>query len=262
MGGQSSTRSKKIAAKAPVSYGAGRDGRAAAGSRSPEPDRRPRVLIVDDHKLFAEAIRVALTDAGINVVGFASSAKEALSLIPDSDPDLVLMDVGLPDSDGIELGRDLLRTWPELKILVVTALRDAKTMKKALRFGFSGFMTKDTPIVQFVDSVRSALSGNVVVPRGLAAQAAGTRSPDAQAADLLARQLTERELRVLALLAEGARSEEIAERLSISANTVRTHVQNVLTKLQVRSRLEAVAFAVRHGIVEITGEGRHVSDSH
>lgn len=227
----------------------------------PGPQGRPRVLIVDDHKLFAEAIRVALTEAGINVVGSASTGREALRLAASTKPELVLMDLGLPDINGIRLGQDLMIRHPEMKILVVTALRDAKAVKKALRVGFYGYVTKDTPIAQFVDSVRSALSGNVVVPRSLAREAGGALSVEAQAAELLARQLTARELGVLALLAEGARSEDIAERLSISSNTVRTHVQNVLTKLQVRSRLEAVAFAVRHGIVEITGEGRQVNES-
>ncbi|MGH2746798.1 MAG: response regulator [Actinomycetota bacterium] len=218
------------------------------------------MLIVDDHKLFAEAIRAALTEAGLEVVGVAATGRDATHLARSTHPELVLMDLGLPDDDGIRVGQDLMAEDPEVKILVVTALRDAKALKKALRVGFYGYVTKDTPVSQFVDSVRSALTGNVVVPRSMAPGAGGAQSPEEQAADLLARQLTSRELRVLGLLAEGARSEDIAERLSISVNTVRTHVQNVLTKLQVRSRLEAVAFAVRHGIVEITGEGRRVVD--
>lgn len=232
----------------------------AGGGFAPERDRRPRVLVVDDHKLFAEAIQAALTEAGINVVGYASSGREALRLAGPTSPELVLMDLGLPDTDGIQLGQDLLRRHPALKILVVTALRDAKAVKKALRVGFYGYITKDTPITEFVASVRSALSGSVVVPRSLSAETGGAQSAEARAAALLANQLTARELKVLSLLAEGSRSEEIAERLTISSNTVRTHVQNVLTKLQVRSRLEAVAFAVRHEIVEITGEGGQVSE--
>lgn len=217
-------------------------------------------MIVDDHKLFAEAIRAALTEAGLEVVGVAATGRDAIPLAESTRPELVLMDLGLPDADGIRLGQDLMQKHPEMKIVVVTALRDPKAVKKALRVGFYGYVTKDTPIAQFVDSVRSASSGSVVVPRSLAPEAGGARSVESRAADLLAQQLTARERRVLGLLAEGARSEEIAERLSISANTVRTHVQNVLTKLQVRSRLEAVAFAVRHGIVEISGEGRQVID--
>lgn len=223
-------------------------------------DDKPRVMIVDDHRLFAEAIRSVLTEGGLEVVGVAATGQAANALAEATRPDLVLMDLGLPDADGIRVGQDLMLKHPQLKILILTALRDPKTVKKALRAGFYGYVTKDTPITQFVDSVRSALSGSVVVPRSLAPATGGARSVEARAADLLAKQLTARELKVLGLLAEGARSEDIAERLSISTNTVRTHVQNVLTKLQVRSRLEAVAFAVRHGIVEISGEGRQVLD--
>ncbi len=223
-------------------------------------DEKPRVMIVDDHQLFAEAIRAALTQAGLEVVGVASSGRAATGLAESTRPELVLMDLGLPDADGLRLGQDLMLKQPELKVLVVSALRDPNAVKKALRLGFNGYVTKDTPITQFVDAVRSALSGSVVVPRSLAPEAGGARSVEARSADLLAKQLTARERKVLALLAEGARSEDIAAKLSISTNTVRTHVQNVLTKLQVRSRLEAVAFAVRHGIVEISGEGRQVID--
>lgn len=224
------------------------------------PAGAPRVLIVDDHKLFADAIHAALTVSGFEVVGIAANGRHATELVRSTRPDLVLMDLGLPDGDGIRLGQDLLEEDPDLKILMVTALRDTKSVKKALRVGFSGYVTKDTPVAQFVDSVRSALSGNVVMPRSLAPAATGAQTVAQREASLLVSQLTSRERKVLAVLAEGARSEEIAERLAISVNTVRTHVQNVLTKLQVRSRLEAVAFAVRHGVVEIPGDGRAVID--
>lgn len=108
-------------------------------------------------------------------------------------------------------------------------------------------------MAQFVDSIKAAMSGQLVVPHRLAARAAGARSSEERDASLLAEQLTKRERDVLRMLVEGARSEAIAKRMSISPNTVRTHVQNILTKLQVHSRLEAAAFAVRHGLA---GHGR------
>ncbi len=208
-----------------------------------------KVLIVDDHQLFAEAIRSALEDAGVDVVDVASNELETLNAMAEHQPDLVLMDLGLPDSNGFEVGQKLLARDPEVKVLIVTAVVDPNLVQDSVRAGFSGYLTKDTPIVQFVSSVRAALAGDVVLPRNLARRAVGVRSPEEEDAHKRARHLTEREIEVLTLLTEGASSEHIAARLHISLNTVRTHIQNILTKLQVRSRLEAAAFATRFGIV-------------
>ena len=196
-----------------------------------------RVLIIDDHKLFAEAIRSALGSDGLRmeILPVATSAKEGLAAAKSGSPDLVLVDLGLPDESGVELA--------------VTALSDPQFLREAMKAGFHGFITKDTPMARFVDSIKAAMSGHVVVPHRLAARAAGARSTEERDAGLLAEQLTKRERDVLGMLVEGTRSEEIARRMSISPNTVRTHIQNILTKLQVHSRLEAAAFAVKHGLV-------------
>jgi two-component system, NarL family, nitrate/nitrite response regulator NarL len=208
-----------------------------------------RVLIVDDHRLFAEAIQPALHEAGIDVIAVVDNAREALQSVAEGAPDLVLMDIGLPQEDGIEVGKTLLDRHPETKVLIVTARTDPGLVRQSMRAGFNGYVTKDTPITQFVAAVKTALAGDVVVPKHLARQAAGARSPAEEDARRRAEHLTRRELEVLTLLTEGATSEDIAARLTISLNTVRTHIQNILTKLQVRSRLEAAAFAVRFGIV-------------
>jgi DNA-binding NarL/FixJ family response regulator len=131
----------------------------------------------------------------------------------------------------------------------VTALSDPQLLREAIKAGFHGFITKDTPMDRFVDAIRAAMSGQVVVPQRLAARAAGAQSVEERDASMLSAQLTPRELEVLAMLVEGARGEEIGSKLSISPNTVRTHIQNILMKLQVHSRLEAAAFAVRYGLV-------------
>ena len=209
-----------------------------------------RILIVDDHKLFAEAIRSALEEAGVDVVDVATTAHETLTAVSRHEPDLVLMDLGLPDANGFEVGQRLLERGPDVKVLIVTAITDPDLVQDSIRAGFSGYVTKDTPIVQFVNSVRAALAGDVVLPRSLARRAVGIRSPEEEDARRRAGHLTEREREVLTLLTEGASSEDIAARLHISLNTVRTHIQNTLTKLQVRSRLEAAAFAVRYGLVK------------
>jgi two-component system nitrate/nitrite response regulator NarL len=209
-----------------------------------------RVLIVEDQVLFAEAMQVALRNQGIDVVGIASSGEEGLELLPTTNPDVVLLDIGLPDRSGMTIGREMLERYPNVKVLALTALRDGRVAREALRAGFSGYLTKDTDVGRLLRAIESAFSGEVTISKSLARQAAGGR-PGGDPVALLVSQLTERERDVLALLAEGADSPAIAERLHISKNTVRTHVQSILAKLNVHSRLEAAAFAVRHGVVKV-----------
>jgi len=212
-----------------------------------------RVLIVEDQVLFAEAMEVALRNRGVEVVGVAPNGEEGLALLPTSDPDVVLLDMGLPDRSGMAIGRAMLELRPDVKVLALTALRDGRVAREALRAGFSGYLTKDTDVERLLRAIESASSGEVTISKSMARQAAGGRSGDV--VSLMVSQLTDRERDVLGLLAEGADSPAIAERLRISKNTVRTHVQSILAKLNVHSRLEAAAFAVRHGVVT-TGDGR------
>jgi len=208
-----------------------------------------KVLIVDDQQLFAEALAATLREEGSEVVGIAASGEHAIALTDEKHPDVVLMDVDLPDRDGLSVGRDLIERYPDVRVLALTALDDPRLAREALRAGFHGFLTKDQHVREFMNSIRTVLDGQVVMPRRLARRAAGHEHGDGVA--LLVDQLTYRERDVLALIARGATSDEIAEELSISRNTVRTHVQNILAKLQVHSRLEAAAFAVRHGLVDV-----------
>lgn len=214
---------------------------------TPEPNAR--VLIVDDHKLFAEAVQSSLGEYGIDVVGTASTIAEALPVARQEVPDVILMDLALPDGNGLEAGRALLDEYPQIKVLALTARSDAAAVKEAMQAGFCGYMTKDTPLDRLAASIKMALDGQVVIPHRLASAAAGVQTPEERNATLLASHLTPREREVLALLVQGAGSEAIAAKLCVSLNTVRTHVQSILTKLQVRSRLEAAAFAVRFNIV-------------
>ena len=217
-----------------------------------------RALIIDDHVLFAEAIKPALASAGIEVVGVATTAAEGLRAMAELRPELVLVDIGLPDQSGLVLGRSIVEEHPEAKVVALTALDDPKAVRDALRVGFHGYVTKDTSASRFVQAVRAALAGQVVYPRRLAMRAA--RTAEEETARLLASQLTQREREVLALLAAGATGREIATRLSISTNTVRTHVQSILTKLQVHSRLEAAVFAMKHRLLDEAPSSLAASD--
>ncbi|HXF74161.1 MAG TPA: response regulator transcription factor [Actinomycetota bacterium] len=207
-----------------------------------------RALIIDDHVLFAEAIKPALASEGIEVVGVATTAAEGRRAVDELRPDLVLVDLGLPDESGLVLGRAIVDRHPDAKVVALTALEEPRAVRDAIRAGFHGYITKDTAAARFVQAVRAALDGQVVYPRRLAMR--GGRTAAEENARLLASQLTQRERQVLALLAAGATGREIAARLSISTNTVRTHVQSILTKLQVHSRLEAAVFAMKHRILD------------
>ncbi|MPZ93121.1 MAG: response regulator [Actinobacteria bacterium] len=210
-----------------------------------------KVLIVDDHALFADALERVLSNQNMEL-RLVNTATEAMEAAPVWGPEIALVDLGLPDMSGVELGEKLIEMLPELKILAVTAMNEPNALRATIKAGFHGFITKSMPLQQFVASIETALSGQMVIPHKLAAPAAGQMSAEERQAALLIKQLTQRELEVLTLLARGAGGEEIAQTLSVSRNTVRSHVQNILTKLQVHSRLEAVAFAARHNVVKVS----------
>jgi two-component system, NarL family, nitrate/nitrite response regulator NarL len=199
--------------------------------------------------LFAEAIRSALNDAGMDAVAVVTTGRAALAYLEDDRPDLVLLDLGLPDRSGLAVGREILEVWPEAKLMVLTALDDPKAVEEAMRAGFRGYLTKDTPVSRFVSSIEAIVAGQEVFPHRFAQ--AVRRPGSSDSVWLLISQLTPREREVLGLLVEGADGRTIAARLNISRNTVRTHVQSILTKLQVHSRLEAATLAVRHRVVPL-----------
>jgi DNA-binding NarL/FixJ family response regulator len=216
-----------------------------------------RVLIVDDQQLFADAVSPSLRRQRIDVVGVATNGSDALAMFRREAPDAVLVDIGLPDQNGLVVGSTILKERPHTIVVAVTSLDDPRVSRRAARAGFQGFLTKSSNLPQFVESVRAILEGEMVFPRrpipgnGSSGQESG---PDAN-------QLTERERQVLGLLSSGARSQAIADALRITPNTVRTHVQNIFTKLNVHSRLEAVAFAARHGVVAAAGDGGQRSET-
>jgi DNA-binding NarL/FixJ family response regulator len=206
-------------------------------------------LIVDDHMLFAEAVQVAIQDLGISVARVVTTGGEAIAEADRSLPDVIFMDIGLPDQSGLIAGRTILERHPDARIIALTALNDRSTVDEALRLGFVGYLTKDTPVARFVNAIRSAMDGHLVLPQRLSPTR--RRSQAEKDVALMASQLTPREMEVLTLLVEGADGRKAAATLGISLNTVRTHVQSILTKLQVHSRLEAATFAVRHDIVKV-----------
>ena len=202
------------------------------------------VVVVDRQRLFAEAMHSVLEDNGFEVLAVATTGEDGFRAVADACPDITLISLELPDTSGIELGRTLVEHCPSTKAVAVSTTSDAAAERQALQAGLSGCISKQVGPAELLRFIRSVAAGRAVPAKQVVTN--HTRSWS----ELLGSQLTVREREVLSLLAEGASGRIIARRLEISENTVRTHVQNLLTKLQVGSRIEAVAYAVRHGLVD------------
>jgi DNA-binding NarL/FixJ family response regulator len=211
-----------------------------------------RVLLVDDHQLLTDALsRVLEREPDIQVVGVAPTVSDVREA-PRTGVDVVLMDYRLPDGTGSEATRIVKARWPSAKVVMLTAIADDETVLESIQAGADGYLTKDRAVADVVDAVRAAHAGEILLPRSVIVDIARrvVAARDRQQDRVLVEPLTPRELEVLRALTEGLASPEICERLGITPNTLRTHVQNIMGKLHVHSKLEAVAFALRHRLVE------------
>lgn len=209
-----------------------------------------RVVVVDDHPLFRDGVRTALgADDDLEVVGEAEDVASAISVTAELAPDVVLMDLNLPDGSGIEAVRELSARHPEVRVLVMTMSTDDDAVVAAMRAGARGFVVKGAGRRDLVESVRAVASGGAVFSPVVADRLAGyftglAAVPGREAFP----QLTEREREVLELLARGLDNRGIARALFLSDKTVRNHVSNTLAKLEVSSRSEAVMRARNAGL--------------
>jgi len=222
----------------------------AEGEERAEPQRRLRVFLVDDHAMFRAGVRAEL-GAFVDVIGEAATVPEAVTTIPTARPDVVLLDVHMPDGGGRQVLEALRRSNPEIKFLALSVSDAAEDVIGLIRAGARGYVTKTISPEQLADAVRRVADGDAVFsPRlaGFVLDAFATRA-DVPVADPELDQLTNREREVLRLLARGYAYKEIAKELYISIKTVETHVSNVLRKLQMSNRYELSRWAADRRLV-------------
>ena len=223
----------------------------------PFPDRSGpgiRIVLVDAHRMFTQALhRLLAAEPGIEPVGAAASVEDALDLVERVRPDVVLMDLDLPDPGGIHATRELCRRHPRTAVVIVTSRADPDQLAEAIRAGARGSVVKTRAVEDLLAVVRQAASGATAVrdtgvPHARAPFGAPQRPRPLEGAGAL----TGREMDVLRELASGRSTEQIADSLFISVLTVRSHVKSILAKLGVHSKLEAVTYAIHHGLVDVS----------
>jgi two-component system, NarL family, nitrate/nitrite response regulator NarL len=211
------------------------------------------VLLCDDHQLFADALAEVLRQQGVGTVDVVTSPEQAVDLVAGGEVDVCVMDVTFPNgASGLWAAKEMHDLSPSTPVLMLTARTDQETAAAALEAGARGVAFKVQPVAEVCQAVRRMAEGDVVLDARfwrVSVAGAGTASESRRAADL-ADLLTAREREVLSLLVAGLRTEAIARQLAIGVTTTRGHVQSILVKLQVHSRIKAVAFAIRNGIVE------------
>lgn len=210
-----------------------------------------RVAVCDDHRVFAEALAAVLRTYDYQVVDVLQDPRHALKLLADDPVDLCVMDLGFPDADGIEFTRLIRESTPDVKVFVLTARTGSDVLRLAMAAGASGVASKDRSIDEVVRAIGRVAAGEMFCDDSLLRDALGLDAdPDRAHAQFLAGYLTGREREVLALLVQGTTTDAMAGQLGISRTTIRTHIQSVLSKFGVHSRLEAVAYAITNGIVD------------
>ena len=212
-----------------------------------------RVLVVDDQELFRRGLTMLLAvESGIEVVGEAGDGVEGTSIAESSAPDVVLLDVRMPKRSGIEACLSIKEAVPSAKIIMLTVSDEEADLYEAVKSGASGYLLKDSSIEEVAQAVRVVADGQSLISPSMAIKLIDEfkqmSKPEKASGPGL--RLTERELDVLRLVAQGHSNKEIAARLYISENTVKNHVRNMLEKLQLHSRMEAVMYAVRENLLE------------
>lgn len=210
-----------------------------------------RVLLADDHALVRAGFASLMRAWGAEVVGQAANGREALEQARRLRPDVILMDITMPEMGGLEATRLIKAELPEVRIVIVTVSDDDEHLFEATKNGADGYLLKDMPAGELERTLQAVETGELAFSKGLALKILNEFTRLARGgAEKDESELTEREREVLQLVAEGATNREVAERLYLSEHTVKFHMRNILGKLHTRTRAEAVAHAIRSGLVE------------
>jgi two-component system response regulator DegU len=209
-------------------------------------------MLADDHRMLREGLRRSMTEHGFDVVGEASDGAEAVDMAGELSPDVILMDVTMPELDGVEATRLVKAANPAIRVIMLTMHADQEVLAAAIRSGASGYLVKDCSTEEVAEAVRMAVQGDTALSPQLAAtmldEVRRLDVPDTSDDD---RVVTKREEEVLQLIADGCSTPEVAERLFISQKTVKNHLASIYQKLDARDRTQAVLQAVRMGIVHL-----------
>ena len=210
-----------------------------------------RLLLVDDHAVVRSGLRMLLENqAGLEIVGEAGTGREALTLVKELQPNMVLMDIGLPDMSGIEVTRQIKQQWPGVSVVALTIHEDEEYFFKMLQAGVSGYVPKRAAPEELLTALQTAIDGDVYLYPSLAKLLVKDYLSGEREVSGKVDGLTEREQEVLTQLAAGASNDEIALALNISSKTVNRHRENIMRKLNLHSRADLVKYAIRKGIIQ------------
>jgi DNA-binding NarL/FixJ family response regulator len=211
-----------------------------------------RVVVVDDHDLFRTGLKSLLEEQGVNVVGEAPNGQTAIKLASELAPDVVVMDLNMPGLTGVETTRKLSGVAPLTRVVVLTISADDEDVMDAVMAGACGYLLKDSSIQDLIVGIRAAAAGESLISPQIAAKVLRrlrSQSSNEDAAETIRAELSDREIEVLKLIANGKDNAQIARELFISPKTVKNHISNILMKLQIDNRIQAAVYAVRSGIV-------------
>lgn len=218
-----------------------------------------KVLLADDHNLFREGIARILRNApGITLAGLAENGEQAIALAEEHRPDVILMDVHMPEVNGIEATRQISEVHPEIQIIMLTVSDTDADLFAALQYGARGYLLKDTTSQELLDSIHRVQAGEAILNPAMTAKLLTEYSALTQGFPSHSNyedpndhhELTSRERDVLRLVVRGMSNKEIGDKLNISPHTVKSHLSNVLEKLNLNGRVEAAAWAIRHGLLK------------
>ena len=207
-----------------------------------------RILLADDHAVLRDGLRVLVNgQPDMEVIAEAKDGREALKKIMEFRPDVAIVDVSMPELDGIKVTEKVKQQLPDVKVLALTAYRDRSYLDQLLRVGGAGFVLKGSPAEEVIEAIRNVALGRAYVDPKMALEIAGSYARKHVGGRTSQREITNREEQVLRLIAQGFSNKEIAAKLAISVKTVETHKANAMEKLEFQSRAELVRYAVRKG---------------